>query len=265
MKRIPVLLLLLASSHAALADSFALIPTNYSGPGAFGSRWGTIVALVNHSSEPIVSPGVTFGLTLCGFEGCVSDQVPPGAFAGVIKPQSPIGLLLYLPGEASDIAFVARTAAAPRNALGGGTQLPIARQKDFTRGNMRFPDVPIQTVSAPIRTALRVYSPDTDQGIGVRVELRPWSSPTGDINSFSRVFTLQPASSPPGATDPRPLFPAYVQSILGDDFPGARAIGVSYDVTVVPLPLPSGQIPRIWAFITLTENVTQEVTVQTAQ
>jgi hypothetical protein len=61
------------------------------------------------------------------------------------------------------------------------------------------------------------------------------------------------------------LFPAYAQLSLQQEFPLGQLSGSSFNVTVVPLPFASGSIPRIWAFISTTENVSQQVSVQTPQ
>jgi hypothetical protein len=241
-----------------LAASPVLIPTLYNGPGAFGTRWSTAVVLNNHTTAEFRSPGVTFGV-LCPIpEGCLSDVVPAGAFGGIASPNAANGLLLDLPDEQADIAFMARLAASPRNALTGGTELPVVREREFSRRALHFPYVPVLADPSPARTTLRIYGPDVQPGTAVRIELRYWLGPEGEPIT-SKIVELAIPPQPTAGT----IYPAFAQVDI-QDF-AAGVLSVFDNISVVPLPLPSGELPRTWAFLTITDDVTQEVTVQRPQ
>lgn len=261
MKTIGVTLCCMLAAAIALASpSPVLIPTMYSGPGAFGSRWSTTVLLNNHERTALTSPGVTFWTFGCPIpEGCLTNDIPPGEFGFIDAPRAANGLLLYLPSVDAQIAFMARLAAAPRHTGTGGTELPVVREREFATGPVRLPFVTLYEFQHPLRTTLRIYAPDAQPGTSVTVELRSWTTPDGPPQ-FSKQVVLTVPEQP---VTP-PVFPGYAQLILQDAFPSAVQAG-GWNVTVVPLPFDSTTTPRIWAFLTMTDNVTQEVTVQRPQ
>src|ERR1051326_8230407 len=123
MKNLIALLVAMIAASASAASP-VLIPTLYAGPGAFGTRWNTAVVLNNHTTADFRSPGVTFGIICFIPEGCRSDTIPAGGFGDIASPHAANGLLLYLPDDQTDISFMARFAASPRNTLAGGADLP---------------------------------------------------------------------------------------------------------------------------------------------
>lgn len=243
-------------SVGALADSRVLIPSFYNGPGSFGSQWATGVVVNNHRTAPLSSPGVTFSILCERPERCSSSEVPASGYAKIEGPSAPNGLLLYLP-DASAVSFAARFAAAPRNIGGGGTELPIVPESEFTTSSLRFPAVPIWTVPRPIRTTLRIYGLDSSAGAAVDVQLTNWQTPDATPDFVTRL----PLTIPPG-TSATPLFPAYAQVVLQDEFGLTGGNGGAWNVTVTPVASSAG---KIWAFLTITDNTTQEVTVQSPQ
>lgn len=258
--RILFLLGLLTLPLAAADTERVLIPVFYQGPGAFGTFWVTIVVINNHSSQPVRAPGVTFGI-LCPIpEGCMSSDVPPFSFGALAKPESASGLIVYIPaGEADRVIFSAQLSARPRVLLYNGTQLPIARERDFRTDAVHLPYVPLR--GRPVRTSLRIYGPDAQEGIQVRVDLRCWCAIAGEPDE-SRVFALTTQPSPDPAN---PIYPAYIELNVQKEFARASERGTFDNIEITPLPLPSGAVPRIWAFVTVTDNVTNEVLVISPQ
>jgi hypothetical protein len=244
----------------AAQNTSILIPTLYSGPGAFGSTWWSSVVVNNHSAADFGSPGVKFSIVCPIPEGCESPTVPSGQFGVIATPRPAAGLLLH--GDAavlSSLAFQGRFGQGIWY-LTNGTELPIVREAQFARTALRFPFVTLHLTREPVRSTLRIYGPDAEPGTRVRVELRPWSQPAGEASASQTIDLGVPAQP----TDP-PLFPGYAQILLQQAFPFEQVNGSSFNISVVPLPLPSGSVPRIWAFITTTENVSQQVSVQTPQ
>jgi hypothetical protein len=206
---------------------------------------------------PFSSPGVFFG-TLCPIpEGCTTNNVPGGQFGSIRSPHPANGLLLYLPSEDAPVVFVARFGASPRNTLDQGTELPIVHESSFSRTPIHLPYVPLH---GDFRTTLRIYAPDAEAGTTVRVELRSWTAPT--VAPVEAKIVALPA--PPQPTL-QPIFPGYAQLDLRGEFPQTFGMAGNCNVTIVPLPRDSGALPRIWAFVTITDNVTQEATLQRPQ
>lgn len=253
-------LLFLAATQLSAQSSTILIPTLYNGPGAFGSRWWSAVIINNHSEAPFTTPGLQFGINCPIPEGCVSDTIPPGQFGGVAGPLAANGLLLHGdPAVLANLAFHGRFGQGT-NYLTNGTELPIVRESEFVRGPIHFPYVTLYDTPQAIRATLRIYGPDAVPGTTVRVEVRHWDVPTGSAKASETV-----PLSVPSSTVSLPLFPAFAQVSLSNDFPFDQLLGDSFNVSVIPLPLPSGETPRIWAFISSTENGSQLVSVQTPQ
>lgn len=238
-----------------------LVPTLYNGPGAFGSQWWSRLVVNNHSPLAFSSPAVSF-LVVCPIpEGCVRAEVAPGDFGAVESPNPATGLLLYSTVDlARDLAFSARFGSGDP-ARGTSSELPIVREAEFSRRPIRLPAVWIHNTRTPIRSMLRIYGPDALPGTTVRIELRHFLSPSGEVLADRTLQLIVPAS-PPGSL--RPVYPAFAQLALQQEFPLDVVKGSLFSITVTPLPLPGGT-PRIWAFISTTENDTQEVETQRPQ
>jgi hypothetical protein len=250
------LLLLLPS--AAFSTSAVLIPTLYVGTGAFASRWRTVVVLNNLTDSPFSSPGVKFTILCSPDQPCDSDSVPVGQFGSVEAPRPANGLLLYLPTEDAPIIFAARVAAAPRIADTEGTELPIVHETSFSRNSLQFPYVPYLPLRNPFRTSLRVYALGAPPGSAVRIEVRSWRNPNGPASATTTIPLDIPSSE-----QSLPIFPAFGQLNVQEEFRGLS--DTLCNIKLIPMSLTSGDIPRIWAFITVTDNITQEVTIQTPQ
>jgi hypothetical protein len=251
---------LLAISNVVAQGSTILIPTLYSGPGAFGSTWWSGVAINNYSSADFSSPGVQFGV-LCPIpEGCTSDTLPAGEVGDIVGPRAAAGLLLHGESEVlSLLAFQGRFGQQSFN-FTDGTELPIVRENAFVRTPIRLPNVTLYGTRVSVRSTLRIYGPDAEPGTRVRVEIRSSLSLSGQPLA-SKTVQLGVPSQPTQS----PVFPAYAQLSLQQEFPFEHLLGSSFNITVIPLPFASGSIPRIWAFISTTENVSQQVSVQTPQ
>jgi hypothetical protein len=163
-------------------------------------------------------------------------------------PQSLEGLLLHpAAADADRIEVQAQFGEGHRHTF--GVELPIARERDFRTTMFGFPVV----VTAPgSRTLLRLYSPDPFGGQRVRITLRPAFLP---VTSFSEAYELTLFVPDGSATPIRPAFAQFdLSATMADTGLGA--------VRVEVLPLETnGHTPRVWGFITITENGTNDVTV----
>jgi hypothetical protein len=254
-------IVLLAAGSVSAAT--ILVPTLYVGPGALGSRWYSNVVVNNHSAVPFSSPGVQF-LVHCPIpEGCFSAEVAPGAYGHIVAPRPAEGLLLTAPdGIAEDLAFQARFGQEEQFRAVNGAELPLVREHEFVRRPIRLPAVALHTTLVPIRTTLRIYGIDAIEGTTVRVEVRSWFNPSEEPLA-SKVVTLRVPASPAGVATP--IYPAYAQLAMQQEFPFEVLRGTSFNITIVPLPLGSGEVPRIWAFLSTTTNTNDHVSIQQPQ
>lgn len=236
-----------------------LVPVFYNGPGQRGSEWFTAVNYTYTGSKTIEGHGLRFLDRRCPIpEGCESSEIAPGTFGTVAGPEVASGFLLHVPlSQVELFALDARFGERTRNRY--GVEMPIAREHDFRRTPIVLPFVAQGGgFGDPVRTTLRIYSPDAFAGQRVLVELTPWGSSS---TLGSKIVTLA-LSDPPGAVTP--LRPAFAQLDLQREFPGV--FGAAVTVRIVPLPIspdapPSVLPPRVWAFATAVRNDNNEVAV----
>lgn len=213
-------------------------------PGANGSEWRTEAVLANPNAwevetyndiQPIVC--VTYP---CG-ERLRAKQVVK--FDGGSYPR---GVALLVPrGEADRLPFALRARDTSRLAEGFGTEIPVVREEHMIRdAQIVLPDVPL---AAKYRAKLRVYAFDpfpTNAGpAAVATLVRAGRTPTKIGAQMTRECSPRNC----------PSTPVYAEM----DIPN----GPADERVDVYVELPEESIG--WAFITVTNNETQEVTIVT--
>ena len=210
-----------------------LFPVASSGPGAFGAQWQTELALYN---------GNPFPFTVMG---------------GAAGPQANESVILYLSSEpAGESGFVLRQSMRnanfslrvrdlSRDATDFGTAIPVVRESGFY-------DRPFSIVNVPAdpryRVALRLYAYDGTP----RLELRIVSMQNPPKELADSFVTVEPFFGSLHAF-------AYIGDLL-KEFPQLAGNG--------PLRIEvSGANPETtaWAFVSVTNNDTQHVTVISPQ
>jgi hypothetical protein len=214
-----------------------LVPVLLNGPGAFGSQWRTEAFLTNHSSAGFHSiPSVAAPL----------PYVPPGTTVPLsIFGERPAGLVLFLP-RGVDTGFRYHVRDISRDALNWGTEIPVVREGD-TRRRIELAGVPFDP---RYRLQLRVYGID-----GVSSRLLLTVQPSGEPPQYREVQLAGPCSATPCNSNA----PAYASLDLEQLFPtfsGPQTIAISHT---------GYQPPRLWAFVTVTNDDTQHVTVISPQ
>lgn len=216
-----------------------LLPILYEGEGAYGSRWVTEGTIFPTATErPLVwMHDVVNAECLAG--PCSGEAVELMRFGN-----HPAGLLLFVPRGLGDFEakLFARDVSREREAW--GAQVPVVREKDFVRGGaMHFPNVPF---TGPYRALLRIYGVDAASShvtvfAGDRVRTVTLAGPCG--------FHVTPCNS---------ARPAFAAVDLRETFPeldGGRH-------TVVVMPAVQTAL-RYWAFVSITNNETQHVSLLT--
>ena len=244
-----------------------LIPVFFSGPGAHGSEWWTTVSAYAQADGDGTTPLVFSRAVLegdpqcpavCGCDG--SAEVQPGTVKNVcILNANPAGLLLYRDKNGADVQFSARVADLSRSVETAGTELKIVRERELRRINIVFPSVPI---GPGYRVGLRLF--DTSNTQNPEVGLRIYRH-TG--RGTPVVEETIPLNVSPDLADPRPAHPSFAMiADLAARYPQLKDHGV----ILIELLLPEADVspvpaPSYWAVVTITNNVTQQVTMVTPQ
>ncbi len=237
-----------------------LLPVVFQGPGAHGSVWTTRIFAHNAGKEPVPAANPIFeGDPKCpAICGCAATPViEPGRTNSVCVAgfSDPMGLIYYpLRSVADNVRFSARIFDASRSAVNGGTEIPVVRERDFRTDSIVLVDVP----AAPLfRLALRVYDPDQHDGGLVRMRITAVDAQTPIVESTITlsypIRTLLPDPFPN-----RPAF-AYIGDLLTAHPELSRIASVRIELT----PVTDGM--RIWGFVTITNNDTQQVTTVSPQ
>lgn len=251
MTRLLPMLLLIASlhqnAHATTRESsdsavssgaesiMVLVPVLAAGlAGANGSVWDTDLWVTNTTDLPIYYRFGECNLGCCCAEhSFVSPQV---SFAE--RLDEPRGEWFSLPADGS-LQFQARFRDRTRAGLSAGVELPIVREEDFVTDELSLPGIP---QDARFRTMVRLYA--REPGVVLRVE---------ELDFGGGVLRQRDmALSPPGSAYNGPI-PAYAQWTLPSDPTG------EFPTRLRIRPLTGNS--RFWAFASVTNNETSEVTI----
>jgi hypothetical protein len=254
MKRLILIFAALLSTTASAADyTTYLVPVIQRNlPGANGSMWTTELMFRNRSDH-----GLSIMAPFCGPAG-PDPCVLPFLFAA----QSTSQLGLYTRGDGTDGAFLhipislndpipamtLRVRDLSKNATSFGTEIHMPRLDEY-QGKVDLIDVP---TDARYRATLRAYGrSEAPQMVRVRVYAAQGTTPIDErILLMNGIVTF--------AATPFPFNPSYLE--LDPLTSAVRASGVRVRITVdVMGENVSPPPPPVWAFITITDNVTQLV------
>jgi hypothetical protein len=238
-------------------------------PGAYGSIWQTELVARNESDQGVVISDTPFGL--CGL-------CPPYASHTTFRialnaPNPNAGRFLYIgsPGL-GNVTFVLRVQDISRKALTWGTAIPVVRDRDVFSGRLQLLDIPIDS---RFRAALRVYDfePPTEAtsrvvrlriydmcGIG-QIDIRCTNTPL--VDTSLTLVTSGHQSYPPET--PGTVFIGDLASTFDRlaNLPPVNLPDSTPRVRVDVDPVTPGL--RFWAFVSVTNNETQHVTVISPQ
>lgn len=210
--------------------------------GANGSVWTSELKFRNRGSGTILLVG--------SFCGPLIDPCPPSPFP--VQPGTTVDLVLFPRGDGADGAFlyVQKTNAAPAitmrvrdtsaNATSFGTEIHLPRTDEF-QSQVDLIGIP---TAARYRGTLRIYG---TTAAPQQVRVRTYDDINGAVLSDERV-TLSGIVNI--VADPLPLHPAYAQL---DAIPASVLAADAQRIRIVV----EGQESPIWAFVTVTDNVTQ--------
>jgi hypothetical protein len=224
--------------------------------GAFGSLWESDLWLVTTSDNLFIGPLVDRN---CVQPGCGPPPPPLPVPFEAVRPSTyrtrngePPGILLYVSRDSADDAvFNLRVGDTNRRLVSSGVSIPIIRERDLKSGSAQLLNI---VVHEHMRLRLRVYDPFKSGAARFRV--RVFESEVEDVlqDEFN-VELIDPASQ---------VFPAWPYPLQPDsteldvDVSG-YADGTILRIEIVPL---TANV-RFWTFATVTNNLTNEVTIVT--
>lgn len=236
-----------------------LVPISGTYPGAFNSTWMTELFVHNSGDGSVflsqaVPESDHFGCLLCPVTD-VPGYVLASAHASVLdftNHPSPGLLVLVSPKplrEAVHFDLLVRNTALPRGEW--GAEIPVVREDQFRTGATELMNIPLDS---RYRSMLRIYDVDniqdgSDTTVLVRRYLRHSLSET--LIDETKLAIHETA----GGGGQFPLYPGYeAWSGINSDLPSS---GDTMRIEIEPL------TPglRYWAFVSVTNNDTQSVTV----
>jgi len=267
MRRLSLIVtLLIATAAQAETHTFRFLLPIYMEQtvnGAYGSMWESTFAMRNTRETPYLIQWCSTDPTKN--EGCPLNLFPdeslePGETQTALpqrypKPEnSNAGALVYMnseaphPDDGSGIALQLRVRDLSRNASSAGTEIPVVRESAFRTSTLHLLAIP---TDSRFRLLLRVYEVNATHA---EFALRVYDDSTGE-QVDERILTLM---APPQGT---PHFqPAYAQV---SDLASHSELTSGGTLRIEIQPLTAGS--AFWAFISITNNDTQEFTVITPQ
>jgi hypothetical protein len=230
-----------------------LLPVTVSGVnGAFGSKWSTKGMIFIDVAPPETQ--YVFPLEGCEFPSCepivgAAGRRAPLGFFPTIEGE-PSGSLLYVQRSISDRVFVSLRLEQGTN--GPSISLPVVRERDFFMQRFQIIDVPDAGPSH--RLTLRVYGirPELIGQIRVRIfGISDTDAVRDDIFTLSsHPHNYTTASFSVGIRPPS----FDVQYYLPVSFPPSPTLRFEIEPLTTEMP--------IWAFVSITDNATQEVSLR---
>ncbi|MDQ6803035.1 MAG: hypothetical protein M3041_19710 [Acidobacteriota bacterium] len=261
------ILLLAAAAQLPRPYTRVLLPLylEQSVPGAFGSLWVSRFAVHNGGqisylidtcspvSPDIFDPGCLAFLD--ADEEVRSNETQAALPRRYPKPENgAAGAVMYLHPRAADtpdpnsLSFELRITDVSRSSTSAGTEVPVVRESGFRTATLRLLDVP---TDARFRSVVRLFEMNLARA---EFTVRIIDPATNTLLSERRVTT----STPPQG--PLRFHPGFVQ--IADP---TASLGTAQpaNVRVEIEPLTAGS--AFWAYVSITNNDSQQVTLVTPQ
>lgn len=241
----------LLSAGTAAADPWikVLIPIYFEEevPGAFGSRW--VMELYGYNAAGVHQRFTAHWNRDCDTPSQCGDFIAPGeffnaqAYLDTSLPGQPIFAYINTAVTGVDVSkhlmLSLRTRDVSREAEGFGTSIPIVREEDtFTNGwSIGFPNIP---AGPNYRQKLRIYDFDYEGGRSVTIEV---------VDGLQKVAT-RTLTFPYRVLNGRPGY-LHLDLDTLPELAGRERLNV-----IVRTPKQG----HFWAFVSVTNNATQQVT-----
>lgn len=248
----------LEASHAQQLERL-LIPIAIEGQiaGGYGSLWETRLSIVNKGESPLAIGGIA---TTCQFPPCIPTAIlPDSTIFPKFFPASkaiPGMFLTLLASKIEDLDINLRVQDLSRQAQTWGTELPVIRESHALHSETELLDIP---TGVEFRSLLRIY--DFDPAPGHSIRLRVYATdPARVLPEDQAQDDLIAEFDMPFRTDLNTTtYPGFADITLSD-LPGLP-VGRRLRISITPIT--TGL--RFWAFVSVTNNETQHVTVVSPQ
>ncbi len=254
LRALSLLSLLLApvtSAYAQIPLARLLVPIYFYSPvpGALGSLWKTELSVVSTSDRPLYFETSECNPVVCDPPRGPMPQNVTQKFSVGSYPDTHGGFLYFESDAIDDVHVILRAQDISRQAETWGTTIPVVAETEFRTRKFSLLDVP---VSNQFRNTLRVYGLDGTRPTSVTVRTfasvpNPGSALTHDELRSERVVVMAPTSD---------RYPTYAE--ISDVTPAVAAEVPVYAVRVEIEPLEGA---AVWAFVSVTHDQTQHVTV----
>lgn len=229
-----------------------LFPVNFTGRGAHASDWHTDI-VVRNDAPVTVDTRPLFGPDPASPTLPVALPLAPGVKGNFPEEPRDGGAFLYVPrGLESSFTYASHAVDRSRSATDLGTEMPVVRAEDTGKA-IRFLELP---VDSRYRAKMRVYDFDGTNQHSVLVTIRKPGS--NDVLAY-RDLALTGAPTCAGVDPCFPDRPSFAYLDL-EQLPQLRGV----DVVDVWLSARRNDA-RLWAFVSITNNETQSVTLYTPQ
>jgi hypothetical protein len=227
-----------------------LVPICIAKEGRFGASWGCEMWVRNSADVPVVFS-----------KGRPHISLPSGGLAQIeahatqFYYEAPRGAIYNVEKAHADQVHVSlRIADQNRRPVNQGTEIPVVREKDWLSKPVDLLDIPTDPA---VRQTLRVYDPEATGMASVRVTVYPFYYV--DVEPLAEVvIALRGGEILSGQWH---RLPDYAE--IPDLVAAFPQIATEERLRVTVEPLTPGM--RFWAFITITDNATQQVTVVSPQ
>lgn len=258
---VAIILILMASGAAAQIRYIrVLVPvfTTQPMPGAYGSLWQSQFVMHNGTFSRTYDimtcpPGVG-----CMGVGSADQELVPGETQVGLPgryyplPANPVaGTVVYLispaVGDVGDnLAFDLRIVDLSRSATAAGTEIPVVRDRDLYTSTIHLLNVP---TDARFRLALRVFEMNLDRA---QFAVRIFDQTTNGLLATRLITTT--LNVPPGGFTPG--FAEMTDLLSGVAAPPS-------EIRIEIEPLTAGE--SSWAYVSITNNESQQITLVTPQ
>ncbi|HEX7151098.1 MAG TPA: hypothetical protein VF618_06385 [Thermoanaerobaculia bacterium] len=233
-------------------------------PGANGSVWRTDLWAVNGSTSTasvaalpciVVSPGPTFCAGAIAIPPNRTVQLPPlggtAAAPGVLLRVSTL--------HAESTAFTLHVRDVTRNGESWGTEIPVLRMRDLFLRPVHLTSIPF---GSDYRQTLRLYAILPGGGSTARFRVKLYDvNANADRMLRDEVVTLELPPTPPPNAIGTSLAQATVTDLFHIEIGGVDRVRVTIEPVTDPLAF-AAPVP-FWAFVSVTNNKTQQVTTVT--
>lgn len=222
-----------------------LFPVLFEADGARGSHWISEAAIANRRPWYVETWNEVVPYQ-CITDPC-GERISPSSYVAFDGADYPHGIALVAPrAESEHLAFSLRVRDTSGEKEGYGTQVPVVRERDMIRNaDLTLLDLPVDPRH---RTRIRIYvfdSDDRDASVGIqKLPYRGGGAIEEQVVRLRRTCTGADCEATP----------AYGELDLAGGSEGER---VSVYIT-------TGDGTLAWAFASVTNNETQQVTVVTA-